>query len=103
VPDTAATAGSLAKSRISCRSESDMELIDLSNLRPAPGSRKPRKRSAAASARAPARRRARPQGSRRALGRQYPAGLRGRQMPLQRRLPKFGFTNPTRRPTRSSR
>ena len=74
-----------------------MELIDLSNLRPAPGSRRPRKRlgrgigsgNGKTSGRGHKGRGARSGGN-------TPPGYEGGQMPLQRRLPKFGFTNPSR-------
>jgi large subunit ribosomal protein L15 len=75
-----------------------MELLDLSNLRPAPGSRKPRKRlgrgigsgNGKTSGRGHKGRGARSGGN-------TPPGYEGGQMPLQRRLPKFGFTNPSRK------
>ena len=74
-----------------------MEMLDLSNLRPAPGSRRPRKRlgrgigsgNGKTSGRGHKGRGARSGGN-------TPPGYEGGQMPLQRRLPKFGFTSPNR-------
>ena len=75
-----------------------MEMIDLSNLHPAPGSRKTRKRlgrgigsgNGKTSGRGHKGRGARSGGN-------TPPGYEGGQMPLQRRLPKFGFTSPNRK------
>jgi large subunit ribosomal protein L15 len=72
--------------------------VDLSNLHPAPGSRRPRSRVG----RGPgsgngktAGRGHKGRGSR--SGGNTPPGYEGGQMPLQRRLPKRGFRNPFRR------
>src|SRR5436853_6871578 len=75
-----------------------MELIELSNLHAAPGSRKPRKRlgrgigsgNGKTSGRGHKGRGARSGGN-------TPPGFEGGQMPLQRRLPKRGFRNIFRR------
>ena len=75
-----------------------METIDLSNLHPAPGSRRQRKRlgrgigsgNGKTSGRGHKGRGARSGGN-------TPPGYEGGQMPLQRRLPKFGFTSPNRK------
>jgi large subunit ribosomal protein L15 len=72
--------------------------MDLSNLSPAPGATKKRKRvgrgpgsgHGKTSCRGHKGRGARSGGS-------TPPGYEGGQMPLQRRLPKHGFRNPTRR------
>ena len=86
-------AASLAKSRIWCRSESDMELIDLSNLHPSPGSRRPRKRLGRGIGSGTGKTSGRGHKGRGARsGGNTPPGYEGGQMPLQRRLPKFGFT-----------
>ena len=75
-----------------------MELIDLSNLRPAPGSRKPRKRLGRGIGSGTGKTSGRGHKGRGARsGGNTPPGYEGGQMPLQRRLPKFGFTNPTRK------
>jgi large subunit ribosomal protein L15 len=75
-----------------------MELIDLSNLRPAVGSRKPRKRLGRGIGSGTGKTSGRGHKGRGARsGGNTPPGYEGGQMPLQRRLPKFGFTNPTRR------
>src|SRR4029077_5128480 len=84
--------GSLAKSRISCRSESDMELIDLSNLRPAPGSRKPRKRLGRGIGSGLGKTSGRGhKGKGARSGGNTPPTYEGGQMPLQRGIPKRGF------------
>ena len=79
------------------RSESDMELMDLSNLQPAPG--RASREAARPRHRAPGTAR-RPGAVTRAAARARAAtrrpGYEGGQMPLQRRLPKRGFTNPLR-------
>ena len=75
-----------------------METIDLSNLHPAPNSRRSRKRlgrgigsgNGKTSGRGHKGRGARSGGN-------TPPGYEGGQMPLQRRLPKFGFTSPNRK------
>jgi large subunit ribosomal protein L15 len=75
-----------------------MELIDLSNLHPAPGSRKPRKRLGRGIGSGTGKTSGRGHKGRGARsGGNTPPGYEGGQMPLQRRLPKFGFTNPTRK------
>ncbi len=75
-----------------------MELIDLSNLRPAPGSRRPRKRLGRGIGSGTGKTSGRGHKGRGARsGGNTPPGYEGGQMPLQRRLPKFGFTNPTRK------
>ena len=75
-----------------------MELIDLSNLRPAPGSRKLRKRLGRGIGSGTGKTSGRGHKGRGARsGGNTPPGYEGGQMPLQRRLPKFGFTNPTRK------
>jgi large subunit ribosomal protein L15 len=58
--------------------------MDLNNLKPAEGSTKNRKRIA------------RGTGSGRGGTATSKGGFEGGQMPLQRRVPKFGFTNPNR-------
>ena len=74
-----------------------METIDLSNLRPAPGSRRPRKRLGRGIGSGTGKTSGRGHKGRGARsGGNTPPGYEGGQMPLQRRLPKFGFTNPTR-------
>jgi len=75
-----------------------MELIDLSNLRPAVGARRPRKRLGRGIGSGTGKTSGRGHKGRGARsGGNTPPGYEGGQMPLQRRLPKFGFTNPTRR------
>jgi len=75
-----------------------MELIDLSNLRPAVGSRRPRKRLGRGIGSGTGKTSGRGHKGRGARsGGNTPPGYEGGQMPLQRRLPKFGFTNPTRK------
>jgi len=75
-----------------------MELIDLSNLHPAPGSRKPRKRLGRGIGSGTGKTSGRGHKGRGARsGGNTPPGYEGGQMPLQRRLPKFGFTNPSRK------
>ena len=74
-----------------------MELLDLSNLQPAKGARRPRKRvgrGPGSGTGKTAGRGHKGKGSR--AGGNTPAGYEGGQMPLQRRLPKRGFRNPTR-------
>jgi large subunit ribosomal protein L15 len=74
-----------------------MEFIDLSNLRPAVGSRRPRKRLGRGIGSGTGKTSGRGHKGRGARsGGNTPPGYEGGQMPLQRRLPKFGFTNPTR-------
>ncbi len=75
-----------------------MELIDLSNLRPAPGSRRPRKRLGRGIGSGTGKTSGRGHKGRGARsGGNTPPGYEGGQMPLQRRLPKFGFTSPNRK------
>ena len=75
-----------------------MELLDLSNLHPAPGSRKPRKRLGRGIGSGTGKTSGRGHKGRGARsGGNTPPGYQGGQMPLQRRLPKFGFTNPSRK------
>ena len=75
-----------------------MELIDLSNLRPAVGARRPRKRLGRGIGSGTGKTSGRGHKGRGARsGGNTPPGYEGGQMPLQRRLPKRGFTNPTRR------
>jgi large subunit ribosomal protein L15 len=75
-----------------------METIDLSNLRPAPGSRRPRKRLGRGIGSGTGKTSGRGHKGRGARsGGNTPPGYEGGQMPLQRRLPKFGFTNPNRK------
>jgi large subunit ribosomal protein L15 len=74
-----------------------MEMIDLSNLRPAPGSRRPRKRLGRGIGSGTGKTSGRGHKGRGARsGGNTPPGYEGGQMPLQRRLPKFGFTSPNR-------
>lgn len=74
-----------------------MEFIDLSNLRPPVGSRRPRKRLGRGIGSGTGKTSGRGHKGRGARsGGNTPPGYEGGQMPLQRRLPKFGFTNPTR-------
>ncbi|OQY65897.1 MAG: 50S ribosomal protein L15 [Polyangiaceae bacterium UTPRO1] len=71
--------------------------MDLSNLRPAAGSRRPRKRLGRGIGSGTGKTSGRGHKGRGARsGGNTPPGYEGGQMPLQRRLPKFGFTNPTR-------
>ncbi len=75
-----------------------MELIDLSNLHPAPGSRRPRKRLGRGIGSGTGKTSGRGHKGRGARsGGNTPPGYEGGQMPLQRRLPKFGFTNRSRK------
>src|SRR5512147_788596 len=75
-----------------------MELTDLSNLRPAPGSRRPRKRLGRGIGSGHGKTSTSGHKGRGARsGGNTPPGYEGGQMPLQRRLPKFGFHNPFRR------
>lgn len=69
-------------------------MTTLSNLRPAPGSRKPRKRVGRGPGSGHGKTAARGhKGLKARSGGKPPAGFEGGQMPLQRRLPKRGFTN----------
>jgi large subunit ribosomal protein L15 len=75
-----------------------MEMIDLSNLHPAPGSRRPRKRLGRGIGSGTGKTSGRGHKGRGARsGGNTPPGYEGGQMPLQRRLPKFGFTSPNRK------
>jgi large subunit ribosomal protein L15 len=75
-----------------------MDTIDLSNLQPARGSRRPRKRLGRGIGSGTGKTSGRGHKGRGARsGGNTPPGYEGGQMPLQRRLPKFGFTNPSRR------
>ena len=72
--------------------------MDLSNLSPAKGSRKSRKRLGRGPGSGLGKTSGRGHKGRGARsGGNTPPGYEGGQMPLQRRLPKFGFTNPTRK------
>ena len=75
-----------------------VELLDLSNLRPAKGARRPRKRIGRGPGSGIGKTAGRGHKGRGArAGGNTPPGYEGGQMPLQRRLPKRGFRNPTRR------
>jgi len=72
--------------------------MDLSNLAPAPGATKKRKRVGRGPGSGHGKTSARGHKGRGARsGGNTPPGYEGGQMPLQRRLPKFGFHNPFRR------
>jgi large subunit ribosomal protein L15 len=71
--------------------------MDLSNLAPAPGATKKRKRVGRGPGSGHGKTAARGHKGRGARsGGNTPPGYEGGQMPLQRRLPKFGFHNPFR-------
>ena len=75
-----------------------MELLDLSNLRPAKGARRNRKRigrGPGSGTGKTAGKGHKGKGAR--SGGNTPPGYEGGQMPLQRRLPKRGFRSPNRR------
>ena len=75
-----------------------MELLDLSNLRPAKGARRARKRigrGPGSGTGKTAGKGHKGKGAR--SGGNTPPGYEGGQMPLQRRLPKRGFRSPNRR------
>jgi large subunit ribosomal protein L15 len=75
-----------------------MELLDLSNLRPAKGARRPRKRIGRGPGSGTGKTAGRGHKGRGARsGGNTPPGYEGGQMPLQRRVPKRGFRNPNRR------
>ncbi len=77
-----------------------MELIDLSNLRPAPGSRRPRKRIGRGLGSGTGKTSGRGHKGRGARsGGNTPPGYEGGQMPLQRRLPKRRLHQPDRAKT----
>lgn len=71
--------------------------MDLSNIQPAPGSVKPRKRigRGPGSGKGGTSTRGH-KGAKSRSGYKRKIGFEGGQMPLQRRLPKFGFKNPFR-------
>ena len=72
-----------------------MELLDLSNLRPAKGARRARKRVGRGPGSGTGKTAGRGHKGRGARsGGNTPPGYEGGQMPLQRRLPKRGFHNP---------
>jgi large subunit ribosomal protein L15 len=72
--------------------------VDLSSLRPAPGARQPRKRVGRGTGSGLGKTAGRGHKGRKSRsGGNSPPGYEGGQMPLQRRLPKRGFTNPFRR------
>jgi large subunit ribosomal protein L15 len=72
--------------------------MDLSSLRPAPGAVKKRKRVGRGPGSGHGKTSARGHKGRGARsGGNTPPGYEGGQMPLQRRLPKFGFHNPFRK------
>lgn len=73
------------------------EAMDLSNIKPAKGSTKTNKRlgRGQGSGRGGTSTRGH-KGAQSRSGYSRKRGFEGGQMPLQRRLPKFGFTNPTR-------
>jgi len=70
-------------------------MVTLSTLRPPPGSRKPRKRVGRGPGSGHGKTATRGhKGLKARSGGKPPVGFEGGQMPLQRRLPKRGFTNP---------
>jgi large subunit ribosomal protein L15 len=72
--------------------------MDLSNLHPAPGARKPRRRVGRGPGSGLGKTAGRGHKGRKSRsGGNSPPGYEGGQMPLQRRLPKRGFTNPFRK------
>lgn len=72
--------------------------MDLSNLHPAPGSRKPRKRVGRGTGSGLGKTAGRGHKGRKSrAGGNSPRGYEGGQMPILRRLPKRGFKNPFRR------
>ena len=75
-----------------------MELLDLSNLRPSPGAKRPRKRIGRGPGSGTGKTSGRGhKGKGARSGGNVSPGYEGGQMPLQRRLPKRGFKPPTRR------
>ena len=75
-----------------------MELVDLSNLHPAKGARRPRKRIGRGPGSGTGKTSGRGHKGRGARsGGNTPPGYEGGQMPLQRRVPKRGFRSPNRR------
>jgi large subunit ribosomal protein L15 len=82
---------------VDAKHESPVELLDLSNLHPAKGARRPRKRIGRGIGSGTGKTSGRGHKGRGARsGGNTPPGYEGGQMPLQRRLPKRGFHNPTR-------
>jgi large subunit ribosomal protein L15 len=72
--------------------------VDLSSLHPAPGARQPRKRVGRGPGSGLGKTAGRGHKGRKSRsGGNSPPGYEGGQMPLQRRLPKRGFTNPFRK------
>jgi len=72
--------------------------VDLSSLHPAPGARQPRKRVGRGTGSGLGKTAGRGHKGRKSRsGGNSPPGYEGGQMPLQRRLPKRGFTNPFRK------
>ena len=77
--------------------EGQVELLDLSNLHPAKGARRARKRLGRGPGSGTGKTAGRGHKGRAARsGGNTPPGYEGGQMPLQRRLPKRGFRNPRR-------
>ncbi len=75
-----------------------MELLDLSNLRPAKGARKARKRIGRGPGSGTGKTSGKGhKGKGARSGGNTPPGYEGGQMPLQRRLPKRGFRSPNRK------
>ena len=67
-------------------------MVELHNLKPAPGSRKNRKRLGRGPGSGTGKTSGKGQkGQKARAGASVPAGFEGGQMPLQRRIPKFGF------------
>ena len=71
--------------------------MDLSNLTPAKGSIKNRKRIARGEGSKGGTSTRGHKGAKSRSGYSRKIGFEGGQMPLQRRVPKFGFTNPNRK------
>ena len=79
------------------KQDQGVELLDLSNLHPAKGARRPRKRIGRGVGSGTGKTSGKGHKGRGARsGGNTPPGYEGGQMPLQRRLPKRGFHNPTR-------
>jgi len=82
---------------VDAKQDPSVELLDLSNLRPAKGARRPRKRLGRGIGSGTGKTSGKGHKGRGARsGGNTPPGYEGGQMPLQRRLPKRGFHNPTR-------
>jgi large subunit ribosomal protein L15 len=82
---------------VDANQESKVELLDLSNLRPAKGARRARKRLGRGIGSGTGKTSGRGHKGRGARsGGNTPPGYEGGQMPLQRRLPKRGFHSPNR-------